>query len=140
MKNIFVIFLITLILFWSISIPVMAAEENDIYDSLHESIEKNWNDKMSGLKNSDQIAIKGPLPERILRGIANSLYKQMSSIKGWSLLVGVLSVGIGIFIAVAAKLNKKLRKFAITFFIITIPTLLIIMVFGIAALVSMFIT
>jgi len=93
---------------------------------------------MDELKNSDSIPMKGPLSERILRGIANVFYKHMSSIKGWSLFIGILSVGIGVFIAVTAKLNKKMRRFAITCFIITIPSLLIFMVFGIAKLVSMF--
>jgi len=137
MKNVFVLFLLMFVLLCSSSVQVVAADD-DIYDSLHESIEESWNDGMDELKNSDSIPMKGPLPERILRGIANVFYKHMSSIKGWSLFIGILSVGIGVFIAVTAKLNKKMRRFAITCFIITIPALLIFMVFGIAKLVSMF--
>lgn len=137
MKNIFGLFLLMFVLLCSSSVQVVAADE-DIYDSLQESIEDSWNEGMDELKNSDSIPMKGPLSERILRGIANVFYKHMSSIKGWSLFIGILSVGIGVFIAVTAKLNKKMRRFAITCFIITIPSLLIFMVFGIAKLVSMF--
>lgn len=136
MKNVFVLFLLMFVLLCSNSLQVVAVD--DIYDSLHESIEESWNDGMDELKNSDSIPIEGPLPERILRGIANVFYKHMAGIKGWSLFIGILSVGIGVFIAVTAKLNKKMRRFAITCFIITIPLLLIFMVFGIAKLVSMF--
>lgn len=137
MKNVFGLFLLMFVLLCSSSVQVVAADD-DIYDSLQESIEDSWNEGMDELKNSDSIPMKGPLSERILRGIANVFYKHMSSIKGWSLFIGILSVGIGVFIAVTAKLNKKMRKFAITCFIITIPSLLIFMVFGIAKLVSMF--
>lgn len=137
MKNVFGLFLLMFVLLCSSSVQVVAADD-DIYDSLQESIEDSWNEGMDELKNSDSIPMKGPLSERILRGIANVFYKHMSSIKGWSLFIGILSVGIGVFIAVTAKLNKKMRRFAITCFIITIPMLLIFMVFGIAKLVSMF--
>lgn len=137
MKNVFGLFLLMFVLLCSSSVQVVAADD-DIYDSLQESIEDSWNEGMDELKNSDSIPMKGPLSERILRGIANVFYKHMSSIKGWSLFIGILSVGIGVFIAVTAKLNKKMRRFAITRFIITIPSLLIFMVFGIAKLVSMF--
>lgn len=137
MRKGLVLFLLTFVLLFSSSFQTVAAGD-DIYDSLHESIEESWNDGMGELKSSDSIPMEGPLPERILRGIANVFYKHMTSIKGWSLFIGILSVGIGIFIAVTAKLNKKMRRFAITCFIITIPMLLIFMVFGIAKLVSMF--
>ncbi|MBQ4559538.1 MAG: hypothetical protein IJA54_04340 [Tyzzerella sp.] len=137
MKNVFGLFLLMFVLLCSSSVQVVAADD-DIYDSLQESIEDSWNEGMDELKNLDSIPMKGPLSERILRGIANVFYKHMSSIKGWSLFIGILSVGIGVFIAVTAKLNKKMRRFAITCFIITIPSLLIFMVFGIAKLVSMF--
>ena len=137
MKNVFGLFLLMFVLLCSSSVQVVAADD-DIYDSLQESIEDSWNEGMDELKNSDSIPMKGPLSERILRGIANVFYKHMSSIKGWSLFIGILSVGIGVFIAVTAKLNKKMRRFAITCFIITIPSLLIFLVFGIEKFVRMF--
>ena len=137
MRKGLVLLLLSFALLFSSSFQTVAAGD-DIYDSLHESIEESWSNGMDELKSSDSIPIEGPLSERILRGIANVFYKHMTSIKGWSLFIGILSVGIGIFIAVTAKLNKKMRRFAITCFIITIPMLLIFMVFGIAKLVSMF--
>ncbi len=77
--------------------------------------------------------------ERILRSIANVFYRHLVGIKGWSLFIGVISLVVGVFIAVTAKLNKKLRRFAITFFVVTVPLLLIIFTFGITKLVSIFI-
>ena len=114
------------------------AEQDDIYDSLQESMRENWEDGFASLETTDEIEIKGPLTERILRSIANTFYRHLVSIKAWSLLIGVLSLIVRIFIAVTAKLNKKLRRFAITLFVVTIPVLCIIFTFGIAKLVSMF--
>ena len=110
------------------------AEENDIYDSLQESIHKNWEDGFADLEATDEIEIKGPLSERLLRGIANGFYKHLVGIKAWSLFIGLISIIIGIFIAATAKLNKKLKRF----FIITIPVLLFIFVFGMTKLISIF--
>jgi len=78
------------------------------------------------------------LSERLLRGIANGFYKHLVGIKAWSLFIGLISIVIGIFIAATAKLNKKLKRFAISFFIITIPVLLFIFVFGMTKLISIF--
>ena len=114
------------------------AEENDIYDSLQESIHKNWEDGFADLEATDEIEIEGPLSERLLRGIANGFYKHLVGIKAWSLFIGLISIIIGIFIAATAKLNKKLKRFAISFFIITIPVLLFIFVFGMTKLISIF--
>ena len=122
------------------SLPVYAAgteqgnpgEQDDIYDSLQESMRENWEDGFASLETTDEIEIKGPLTERILRSIANTFYRHLVSIKAWSLLI------VGIFIAVTAKLNKKLRRFAITLFVVTIPMLCIIFTFGITKLVSIF--
>ncbi len=113
-------------------------KQDDIYDSLQESMRDNWEDGFASLETTDEIEIKGPLTERILRSIANVFYRHLVSIKAWSLLIGVLSLIVGIFTAVTAKLNKKLRRFAITLFVITIPMLCIIFTFGITKLVSMF--
>ncbi|MDD3361836.1 MAG: hypothetical protein PHW34_09215 [Hespellia sp.] len=140
MMTVLLLFFIV-ILMVSASVPVRAAntkEKNEIYDSLQESMKNNWKSGLDQLEAEDQIEIKGPLPERILRGIANAFYQHLVSIKAWSLLIGLISLLIGIFIAVTAKLNKKLRRTAITLFIVTIPLLLIIFVFGITKLISMF--
>lgn len=131
-----------LLMAWIPLSPVHAADkarQEDVYDSLQESIEKNWTDGFEHLEATDEIEVKGPLMERILRSIANVFYRHLVGIKGWSLFIGVISLVVGVFIAVTAKLNKKLRRFAITFFVVTVPLLLIIFTFGIPKLVSIFI-
>lgn len=114
-------------------------EENQVYDALQESIRKNWDDGFEQLETQDEIEITGPFPERVLRSIANVFYRHLVSIKAWSLFLGIISFIVGIFVAATAKLNKKLRRFAISLFVTAIPILLIIFVFGITKLVSMFI-
>ena len=129
------LFMAWLLMAWIPLSPVHAADkarQEDVYDSLQESIEKNWTDGFEHLEATDEIEVKGPLMERILRSIANVFYRHLVGIKGWSLFIGVI-------IAVTAKLNKKLRRFAITFFVVTVPLLLIIFTFGITKLVSIFI-
>lgn len=136
------LFMAWLLMAWIPLSPVHAADkarQEDVYDSLQESIEKNWTDGFEHLEATDEIEVKGPLMERILRSIANVFYRHLVGIKGWSLFIGVISLVVGVFIAVTAKLNKKLRKFAITFFVVTVPLLLIIFTFGITKLVSIFI-
>lgn len=136
------LFMAWILMAWIPLSPVHAADkarQEDVYDSLQESIEKNWTDGFEHLEATDEIEVKGPLMERILRSIANVFYRHLVGIKGWSLFIGVISLVVGVFIAVTAKLNKKLRRFAITFFVVTVPLLLIIFTFGITKLVSIFI-
>lgn len=136
------LFMAWLLMAWIPLSPVHAADkarQEDVYDFLQESIEKNWTDGFEHLEATDEIEVKGPLMERILRSIANVFYRHLVGIKGWSLFIGVISLVVGVFIAVTAKLNKKLRRFAITFFVVTVPLLLIIFTFGITKLVSIFI-
>ena len=136
------LFMAWLLMAWIPLSPVHAADkarQEDVYDSLQDSIEKNWTDGFEHLEATDEIEVKGPLMERILRSIANVFYRHLVGIKGWSLFIGVISFLVGVFIAVTAKLNKKLRRFAITFFVVTVPLLLIIFTFGITKLVSIFI-
>ena len=136
------LFMAWLLMAWIPLSPVHAADkarQEDVYESLQESIEKNWTDGFEHLEATDEIEVKGPLMERILRSIANVFYRHLVGIKGWSLFIGVISLVVGVFIAVSAKLNKKLRRFAITFFVVTVPLLLIIFTFGITKLVSIFI-
>lgn len=115
------------------------AKENDIYDSLRESIHNTWDDGMEGLEDVEEIKIKGNLAERIIRSIANTLYKNLASIKAWSIVIGGISFILGIFTAFTAKLNKKLKRFAISFLVVTLPLLLTIFVFGATKLISIFI-
>lgn len=140
MKRLIGCFIIIFLLFAVAKQSVYAEEEeNDVYDSLQESIKESWNNGFEELETTEEIEVEGPLMERLLRNVANIFYKNMVGIKGWSLLIGLISVVVGIFIAVTAKLNKKLRRFAISFLIITVPSLLIVFVFGIAKFVSIFV-
>lgn len=140
MKRVLGCVFVVVLLFVAMNQAVHAAEdENDVYDSLQESIKESWNNGFEELETTEEIETEGPLMERLLRNIANVFYKNMVGIKGWSLLIGLISIVVGIFIAVTAKLNKKLRRFAISFLIITVPCLLIVFVFGIAKFVSIFV-
>lgn len=112
--------------------------EDDIYDSLQDSIKENWDNGFEDLETTDEIEITGPISERILRSIANIFYQHLVSIKAWSLMIGLVSFVAGVFIAATAKLNKKLKRFAITVLVVTVPVLLFIFTFGITKLVSMF--
>lgn len=138
-KFVMCVFLMALLIIATNQTIFAAEEENDIYDSLQESIKDSWDNGFKDLETTEEIEADGPFMERLLRSIANAFYKNMVGIKGWSILIGLISIVVGIFIAVTAKLNKKLRRFAITFLIITVPSLLIVFVFGIAKFVSIFV-
>lgn len=116
-----------------------SGQEEDIYDALQDSINESWENGFEELETDDEIEITGPITERIIRSIANVFYKHLVEIKAWSLIIGLISMLCGIFIAVTARLNKKLRRFAVIALIITIPGLLTGFVFGITKLVSIFI-
>lgn len=116
-----------------------SGQEEDIYDALQDSINESWENGLEELETDDEIEIKGPITERIIRSIANVFYKHLVEIKAWSLIIGLISMLCGIFIAVTARLNKKLRRFAVIALIITIPGLLTGFVFGITKLISIFI-
>lgn len=135
--------LLMLVIVSMYSIPVCAKEnsgqEEDIYDTLQESINESWENGFEDLETENEIEIEGPLTERIIRGIANTFYQHLVEIKAWSLIIGLISMLCGIFIAVTARLNKKLRRFAVIALIITIPGLLTGFVFGITKLISIFI-
>lgn len=116
-----------------------SGQEEDIYDALQDSINESWQNGFEELETDDEIEITGPITERIIRSIANVFYKHLVEIKAWSLIIGLISMLCGIFIAVTARLNKKLRRFAVIALIITIPGLLTGFVFGITKLISIFI-
>ena len=116
-----------------------SGQEEDIYDALQDSINESWENGFEELETDDEIEITGPITERIIRSIANVFYKHLVEIKAWTLIIGLISMLCGIFIAVTARLNKKLRRFAVIALIITIPGLLTGFVFGITKLISIFI-
>ncbi len=123
--------------------PMAYAEEtsgqDDIYDALEERIRDSWDSGIEELETENEIEIKGSITERMIRSIANIFYRHLTEIKAWSLMIGLISMLCGFFIAVTSKLNKKLRRFAIVALIITIPGILTGFVFGITKLISIFI-
>lgn len=62
--------------------------DNPVYDRLKSRIETAWDDGMKQIEETDLIEISGNLVERLLRGIAAGLYRNLQSIKAGSLLAG----------------------------------------------------
>lgn len=135
----------TLVLFIMYPVQVYAKEEssqtdeNKIYDKLKEHMDTTWKQGMNEIEQEKEIQIEGNLMERILRSMVNVFYRNLGSIRAWSLLIGTISLALGLLIFSTAKLNKKLKRFAISVLVITIPIVLLIFVIGITKLVSIFI-
>ena len=76
--------------------------------------------------------------ERILRSMADSLMRNLRSIKAGALLIGAVSFVLGGTAALLARKDKKIRKKAVGICMAAIPGLLVILVFGLSWFVSMF--
>lgn len=121
---------------------VYAQEENEngIYDSINEKITSQFHEAMEQMETQGSpIEISGNFLERILRQFANVCYRDLDSIKAGCLLIGVFSFIGGLLVAQSARLNKGLRRYAISLFVITIPVVLFILVFALSAYIDMFI-
>lgn len=112
--------------------------DNPVYDRLKSRIETAWDDGMKQIEETDPIEISGNLVERLLRGIAAGLYRNLQSIKAGSLLAGGISFLFGVVLALLARKDKKMRKMAVGVCMCTIPAALLIFVFGISWYVSFF--
>ena len=112
--------------------------EATIYDSLKERMETAWDQGMDRLEDAEPVEITGNLVERILRGIAAALFRNLRSIKAGALLVGVVSFVLGGATALLARRDKKIQKKAIGICMAAIPGLLTVLVFGISWFVSIF--
>lgn len=115
-----------------------AEEENPVYDRLKSRIETAWEDGMEMVEETDPIEISGNLVERLLRGIAAGLYRNLKSIKAGALLVGGMSFLFGTILAMLARKDKKIRKMAVGVCMCTVPAVLLVFVFGISWYVSFF--
>lgn len=115
-----------------------AEEENPIYDRLKSRIETAWDDGMEMIEETNPIEISGNLVERILRGIAAGLYRNLRSIKAGSLLAGGISFLFGIILAMLSRKDKKIRKMAVGVCMCSIPAILLVFVFGISWYISFF--
>ena len=144
MNKIFILFVLFLLLL--VPIETQASEEseteqeNDIYDSLDEKIKNNFYEGLDNTKEHGRsINISGNLPERLMRSIANGFYKNLDAIKAGSLFAGTLSFLGGFIIFKTVQLNKRLKRYAISVFMITIPVALFIFVFAISLFIDIFI-
>lgn len=94
--------------------PMAYAEEtsgqDDIYDALEERIRDSWDSGIEELETENEIEIKGSITERMIRSIANIFYRHLTEIKAWSLMIGLISMLCGFFIAVTSKFCN--RRFA----------------------------
>lgn len=115
-----------------------AEEENPVYDRLKSRIETAWEDGMEMIEETNPIEISGNFVERLLRGIAAGLYRNLKSIKAGALLVGGMSFLFGIILAMLARKDKKIRKMAVGVCMCTVPAVLLVLVFGISWYVSFF--
>lgn len=118
--------------------PTGAAEEHGIYDHLKERIETAWDEGMETVEEADPIEIGGNLVERLLRGVAVGLHRNLRSMKAGSLLAGGTSFLFGAVLAMLSQKNKKIRKMAVGVCMCAIPALLLVFVFGISWYVSFF--
>lgn len=113
-------------------------EENSIYETLKERMDTVWDKGMEQIEETESIEIRGNLAERMLRSIAASLFKNLRTIKAGALLIGVVSFVLGGVMVLLAKKDKKIQKKAISVGMVAIPSLLLVLVFGLSWFVSMF--
>ena len=90
---------------------------------------------MEQIEDVEPIEVTGNFMERILRSMADSLMRNLRSIKAGALLIGAVSFVLG---GTAARKDKKIRKKAVGICMAAIPGLLVILVFGLSWFVSMF--
>lgn len=115
-----------------------SASHNAIYDRLKRRLEQSYEEGMNKTDAAEPIEITGSLPERLLRGIADRLNRNLKSIKAGAVIIGMCSFVMGSALAILAKKDKKIRKQAVLIGMMAIPGLLLIAVFGISLYVSMF--
>ena len=113
-------------------------EENSIYETLKERMDTVWDKGMEQVEVIEPIEITGNLAERILRRIAASLFENLRTIKAGALLIGVVSFVVGGVMVLLAKKDKKIQKKAIGVCMMAIPSLFLILVFGLSWFVSVF--
>ena len=113
-------------------------EDDSIYDILKDRMETAWERGMEQIEDVEPIEVTGNFMERILRSMADSLMRNLRSIKAGALLIGAVSFVLGGTAALLARKDKKIRKKAVGICMAAIPGLLVILVFGLSWVVSMF--
>lgn len=134
------------ILFLLLLIPAEARADqgqppDEIYDSLNEKIKNNFYEGLESVEGQTDspIEISGDLPERIVRSLADILYRNLDEIKAYSLILGTLSFTGGLVVFKAVRLDKGMRRYALSVFVITIPLSLFLFVIGISIFIDIFI-
>lgn len=82
---------------------------------------------------AEDIPESDSMAGRLSRSLLSSFHAVYTFIKLWAPMIGIFSVAIGVLIAIFSRRNKGLRKFGISL-AITIPLLLILIVFGVGYL------
>ena len=113
-------------------------EDDSIYDILKDRMETAWERGMEQIEDVEPIEVTGNFMERILRSMADSLMRNLRSIKAGALLIGAVSFVLRGTAALLARKDKKIRKKAVGICMAAIPGLLVILVFGLSWFVSMF--
>lgn len=115
-------------------------QDNEIYESLDEKIKNNFYEGLESVEDqAKSIEISGNILERVIRSIANGLYENLEEIKAGCLMAGVISFLGGFIVFKTVKLNKGMRRYALSVFMITIPVTLFIFVFATSLLIDIFI-
>lgn len=113
-------------------------EENTVYDSLKDRMETAWDKGMEQIEDVEPIEMTGNFMERVMRSLADSLMRNLKSVKAGALLIGSVSFVLGGVIVLLARKDKKIRKKAAGICMAAIPGLLLVLVFGLSWFVSMF--
>ena len=111
---------------------------NAIYDRLKRRLEQEFEEGMRKADAAEPIEVTGSLLERLLRGMADGMNRNLKNIKAGAAITGTCSFVMGAALALLAKKDKKIRKQAVLVGMGAIPGLLFIAVFGISLYVSMF--
>lgn len=137
-----VLLLLLFLMLFAVSIEVKAGDdENDIYDLLDEKVKNNFYEGLDNVEKQEKtIEITGNIPERIMRSLACTFYKNLDAIKAGSLLAGTLSFLGGFVVFKVVKLNKGMKRYAISVFMITIPLALFIFVYAISLFINLFVS
>lgn len=119
-------------------ISVMASTDNQVYDNIKENNEKEYSENSDALLNGDEnqgdflafddISLKA-------WNFYDSFYRMMKSIFP---LAFISSIALGVIINIFARRNKSLKKFGLFGFMIGLPLVFILLVFGIPYLHGIF--
>lgn len=118
------------------------AASDKIYDSLNEKVKNDFFEGLDSVEEQKEssIEVSGNLMERIIRTIADRLYRNIDEIKAASLLAGTLSFLGGLVVFKVVRLNKGLKRYALSVFMITIPLVLFLFVIAVSLFIDIFIS